>query len=217
MRYTKDEDGSLENLFWCDRQSRIEYKTFGHVLVFDTTYKCNAYNKPLIMLAGVNHNRKTIPFGCALVVHEKEESFIWVLEQLVEAGDGQKLEMILTDGDKAMANAIKAVFPLACHRLCLWHLMRNARSHGGDKFVSGLIKCANKYRTPNGFEKGWAELVTYYEVKDKKWAIELYNDKEKWAEAYLRGYFFCRYIDLASIFVYPVIWLLTSYTFHSCI
>jgi len=54
-----------------------------------------------------------------LVVHEKEESSIWVLEQLVEAGDGQKPEIILTDGDKAMANAIKAVFPLACHRLCL--------------------------------------------------------------------------------------------------
>ena len=89
FRYTKDEDGSLENLFWCGRQSRIEYKTFGHVLVFDTTYKCNAYNKPLV-LVGVNHNRKTIPFGCALVVHEKEESFIWVLESLVEAGDGRK-------------------------------------------------------------------------------------------------------------------------------
>ena len=56
LRYTKDEEGSLENLFWCDRQSRIEYKTFGHVLVFDTTYKYNAYNKPLVVLVGVNHN-----------------------------------------------------------------------------------------------------------------------------------------------------------------
>ena len=37
IRYTTDADGSLENLFWCDRQSRIEYKAFGHVLVFDTT------------------------------------------------------------------------------------------------------------------------------------------------------------------------------------
>ena len=98
----------------------------------------------------------------------------------------------MIDGDKAMANAIKAVFPLACHRLCLWHLMHNAKSHGGDKFGSGLIKCVNKYRTPNDFEKGWEELVTYYGVKDKKWAMELYNDKEKWTEAYLRGYFFAR-------------------------
>jgi len=76
MRYTKDEDGSLGNLFWYDRESRIEYKTFRHVLVLGTAYKYNAYNKPLIVLVGVNHNHKTIPFGCALAVHKKKESFI---------------------------------------------------------------------------------------------------------------------------------------------
>ena len=56
LRYTEDDDGSLESLFWCDRQSCIEYKIFGHVLVFNTTYKCSAYNKPLVVLVGVNHN-----------------------------------------------------------------------------------------------------------------------------------------------------------------
>ena len=101
----------MENLFWCDKKSRIDYKTFGHILAFNSTYKCNAYNKPLVVLVGINHNRKTVTFGCALVVHEKESSFIWVLKQLVEAGDGQKPETIVTDGDKAMANPIKVVFP----------------------------------------------------------------------------------------------------------
>ena len=125
------------------------------------------------MLVGVNHNRKTVPFGCALVVNEKESSFIWVLEQLVEAGDGQKPETLLTDGDNAMENAIKVVFPQACHRLCLWHIMHNVIGNGGDKFGSGFIKCLNKYHTPNDFQKGWEELVSHYGVKDKKWAIEL--------------------------------------------
>jgi len=58
ISYTKDEDGSSENLFWCDKQACIEYKTLGHVLVFDTTYKCNAYNKPLVVLVGVNDNKQ---------------------------------------------------------------------------------------------------------------------------------------------------------------
>jgi len=53
------------------------------------------------------------------VVHEKEFSFVWVLEQLVEAGEGQKPLTVLTDGDKTMTNAIKVVFPKARHRLCL--------------------------------------------------------------------------------------------------
>ena len=76
LRYTEDVEGRLENLFWCDKKSRIDYKTFGHVLAFDSTYICNAYNKPLVVLVGINHNRKTVTFGCALVVHEKESSFI---------------------------------------------------------------------------------------------------------------------------------------------
>jgi len=115
--------------------------------------------------------------------------FYLVLEQLVESEDGQKPETILTDGDKVMANAIEGVFPLACHKLCLWHLMRNAKGHSGDKFGSGLIKCVNKYRTPNDFEKDWEDLVIYYGIKNKKWAIELYNDKEKWTEAIWVGIF----------------------------
>ena len=90
LRYTEDVVVRLENLFWCDKKSRIDYKTFGHVLAFDSTYKCNAYNKPLVVLVGINHNRKTVTFGCALVVHEKESSFIWVLKQLVEARDWTK-------------------------------------------------------------------------------------------------------------------------------
>ena len=52
------------------------------------------------MLVGINHNLKTVTFGCALVVHENEALFIWILEQLVEAGDRQKPETTVTDGAK---------------------------------------------------------------------------------------------------------------------
>ncbi|KAJ8428815.1 hypothetical protein Cgig2_028020 [Carnegiea gigantea] len=76
LRYTKDEDGSLENLLWYDRQSRIEYKTFGHVLVFDTTYKHNGMRSILrwelmhrLIKASIDPgmkyaNIKQIPSGC---------------------------------------------------------------------------------------------------------------------------------------------------------
>jgi len=60
--------------------SCIDYKTFRHVLGFDNTYKCNAYNKPLVVPVGINHNLKTLTFGYALLVHENDSSFNWVLE-----------------------------------------------------------------------------------------------------------------------------------------
>ena len=73
------------------------------------------------MHVGINHNRKIVTFGCALGDHEMESSYIGVLEQLVEAGDGQRSKVTVTNCDKAMANAIRAVFPKAQCRLCLWH------------------------------------------------------------------------------------------------
>ena len=60
-----------------------------------------------------------------------------------------------------MTNAIKVVFPEARHRLCLWHLMKNVQSHGGNEFASAFIRCINKYRTPKDFEVGWQELVPH--------------------------------------------------------
>ncbi|KAL4341367.1 hypothetical protein GQ457_08G024570 [Hibiscus cannabinus] len=135
VRHTRDEYGNLEKLFWCDGISRTDYKEFGHVLAFDTTYKCNAYNKPFVVLVGVNHHRNTVLFGCALVVHEKEDTYIWVLQQLIAAGDGYKPLTVITDRDKAMANAISQVLPEAKHRLCLWHIMRNLKSNDNKRIT----------------------------------------------------------------------------------
>ena len=45
VRHMWDEFRHLEKLFWCDGISRTDYKTFDHVLAFDTTYKCNAYTR----------------------------------------------------------------------------------------------------------------------------------------------------------------------------
>ncbi|KAL4354282.1 hypothetical protein GQ457_06G008500 [Hibiscus cannabinus] len=186
----RDEYGNLEKLFWCDGISRTDYKAFGHVLAFDTTYKCNAYNKPFVVLVGVNHHRNTVLFGCALVVHEKEDTYIWVLQQLIAAGDDYKPLTVITDRDKAMANAISQVLPEAKHRLCLWHIMRNVKSNGNKSFDDGFMRCADKCRTPMDFEQAWKELVDKHEVEGKVWVQDLYGVKEKWAEAYTQGNFY---------------------------
>ena len=63
--------------------SCLDYKTLGHILALDNSYKCDEYNKPLLVLVGVNHNLKAMTFRCALVVHKDEASFI--SKQLVKA------------------------------------------------------------------------------------------------------------------------------------
>ena len=145
-RYTEDDEGRLELILVC-KTSHLDCKTFRHVLTFDNMYKCDEYNKPLVVLVGCNHTLKAVTFVCALVVHEDDASFIWVSEQLVEAGDGQNSKAVVADVNKSMANVIKVVFLEASHKLWPWHLMRNMQSND-SQFTSAFIKCANKYRTP---------------------------------------------------------------------
>ena len=61
-RFNVNEDDCLNNLFWVDGTCRIGFQTFGDVLAFDTTYRTNAYNKPLLIFVGVNHHFCTVVF-----------------------------------------------------------------------------------------------------------------------------------------------------------
>ncbi|XP_058732836.1 protein FAR1-RELATED SEQUENCE 5-like [Vicia villosa] len=54
--YCVNSDGRLKSLFWADGVSRSNYICFGDVLAFDTTYKKNKYNYPLVIFSGCNHH-----------------------------------------------------------------------------------------------------------------------------------------------------------------
>ncbi|KAJ1392019.1 MULE transposase domain [Sesbania bispinosa] len=128
-RHTSGEHGRLQHLFWSDGRCQYDYHVFGDVLAFDATYKKNRYSCPMVVFFGVNHHNQTIVFGCAVVSNETEETYVWVLEQFLHAMKGKVPVSVITDGDLAMRNAIRRVFASAHHRLCAWHLLRNALSN----------------------------------------------------------------------------------------
>ena len=70
VQYQVDDENRLSNLFWADGNSRRDYMAFNDVLAFDTTYRINQYNKPLIILVRVNHHFQTCIFGLALLMDE---------------------------------------------------------------------------------------------------------------------------------------------------
>ena len=94
------------------------YEVFGDVLIFDATYKKNKYLCPFVVFSGVNHHNQTIVFGAAIVTDEMEETYVWLLEQFLEAMKGKTPCSIITDGDFALRNAITRVMPGVFHRLC---------------------------------------------------------------------------------------------------
>ena len=95
------------------------------------------------------------------------------------------------------------------------HLIRNVQSNGNPHSISSFIKCINKYHTPQDFKVSWQEPMSYYGVYQKTWTIDLYNDQEKWAKAYLHEYFFTgiSIIILTQLFIIYI--FLEIYLTHS--
>ncbi|TXG57213.1 hypothetical protein EZV62_018526 [Acer yangbiense] len=103
FRYIILEDGSMGNLFWSDSMSRCDYIYFGDVISFDSTYRTNCYNRPLVIFVGVNNHTKTIIFGFGLLVDETVETYTWILQTFLEVMHGKCPISVVTDGDRAMA------------------------------------------------------------------------------------------------------------------
>ena len=108
-RVRLNDQGQLIALFWSDSMMREDYKIYGDVVIFDTTYHTNRYNLIYGPLVGINNHRKTVMFGCSFIAEEKVESFEWVLRQFKKVMNNKSPISIFTDQDFAMSKAIEKV------------------------------------------------------------------------------------------------------------
>ncbi|KAL2932999.1 Protein FAR1-RELATED SEQUENCE 11 [Bienertia sinuspersici] len=168
--YTVDSGRRLEHLFWCQGQCFELYQKYGDVIVFDTTYKLNAYDMPCAIFVGVDNHGKTILFGCALLRNEKTSTFKWLMKTFVTIMK-RPPKTIITDQD-----------PWIC-----WFasLLRTTYQDWCADFYS-------IYRTiiPEEFECKWDTMVHKYNLQENTHIHGLYNVKRFWAPAYLRDNFF---------------------------
>ncbi|KAH7665861.1 FHY3/FAR1 family protein [Dioscorea alata] len=175
-----DELGQTRCFFWADGRSRMAYSEFGDVVVFDTTYQTNRFCFPFAPFVGVNHHRKSILFGCALIADETQER--------------KHPQTIITDQDLAMGKAIAKVFPNSGHRLCSWHIGRNSMKYLIDlKREEGFMRDYNNWlhhsESIEAFENRWGELKTTYNIDDKHWLSKMFEIRHKWVSLYWKDIF----------------------------
>lgn len=188
-----DCDEKITNLFWADAKMLIDYAYFGDVITFDTTFGTNKDCRPLGVFVGLNQFREMVIFGATLLYDETESSFKWLFEAFLEAHKQKHPRTIYTDQDMAMKNAISVVFLESWHGLCSFHIMQNAVKHlartGRDESsaLAELSACMYEYEDVNTFEKSFSTLRS--KVKNDTWLGGLYQQKEKWAECYMKNVF----------------------------
>ncbi|KAK4478876.1 hypothetical protein RD792_014382 [Penstemon davidsonii] len=189
-KYSIDEKGILNRLFWCDGSSRAEYDHFGDVLVFDSTYKTNRYLYPLVIFSGVNNHGSTCIFAACFLQNETTESYQWVLQTFLESMGGKIPEAVLTDQDAAMRAAIVSEFVGTRHRICSWHLCRNVRKNiKNSAFCNEFCSLIDRKCSIEDFELSWSNIVEKYNLSNNKWVVDTYGIRDRWAEAFFRAQF----------------------------
>jgi hypothetical protein len=123
----RENGGIVQALFWSDSDMQKNLKLNGESFNFDPTYGLGCGNKPVGDFIGFNGEGLSICFANCVISDETEETFTWVLQQYKAVLDiyEVKAEVVITDGDKAIASAVGTVFPDSYHMMCVWHFERN--------------------------------------------------------------------------------------------
>ncbi|XP_043717744.1 protein FAR1-RELATED SEQUENCE 5-like [Telopea speciosissima] len=193
-----DAEQRLIGLFWVDGRSREQYKNFGDVIVFDTTYKKNKYKFSFAPFTGVNHHMQCTLFGYGLIANETKGSFIWLFQSWLKAMDNVQPKSILTDEDPAIMRAIRHVFPSSVHHLCGWHLEKHRTSHMGPLYKkypdmkNAYYSCIHDSKTIAEFEQKWDGMIERFNLQDHKWLRRQFKRRKHWVPRYFPD-IFCWY------------------------
>ena len=186
----------LERVIWMYPEQKLYYSRFYDVVVFDNTYKSNRFQMPFGIFTGVNNFGQSICFAGTLVIEEDEETFRWIFSKFLEMTSGHAPSVLLTDDDKAMANAyVKVLKPFGTkHRLCQWHLLKNVMKNLIGKlgnawrsFIKQLYNCLGKI-DPYDFQIEWDKLKSSYPDANS-YLLRLEKVKEKWAACFNQDVF----------------------------
>lgn len=119
FEYKIDDENKLTHLFWVDGIARKDYKHFGDVLVFDTTYGTNKYAMIFAPFTGVNNHGQSCNFGVAFLKDEKLDSFLWIFETWKRAMGEDAPRVIIIDQNPVMTAAINIALPTTIHQYCM--------------------------------------------------------------------------------------------------
>ncbi|CAM9712918.1 unnamed protein product [Chrysoparadoxa australica] len=95
----------------------------------DATCGVTVYKQfKLVLMVGIDGDARSCIFASALISHEDEDSFEWILEQYKEMTQGAAaLSCIFSDREPALIAAIDKLRPRVGQFTCKWHIMKNIR------------------------------------------------------------------------------------------
>ncbi|XP_074265557.1 protein FAR-RED IMPAIRED RESPONSE 1-like [Silene latifolia] len=148
---------------------------------------------------GIDNHKKSITFGCVLLEHEDDESFIWAFQQFLKAMGGKEPNYIISDQDAGIINAvpdntltIDNVDFVTCSRaqksktslLHVAHYEKVTDNVGRTicketDFLSRLNNVVwSKDLEPEKFEENWAKVISEFSLEGNKWFTGKFAERD---------------------------------------
>ncbi|CAA7042407.1 unnamed protein product [Microthlaspi erraticum] len=193
--YAIEEGGG--NVFWADPSCRLNYSYFGDTVVFDTSYRTGKrYQVPFAAFTGFNHHGQPLLFGCALMLHESESSFVWLFQTWLQAMSAPPPPSITIEPDRLIQVAVSQVFGQTRLRFSLSLIFRETQEklahvfQSHPSFESEFIDCITETDTAAEFEASWDSILARYYLQDSDWLQSIYNARQQWAPVFIRDTFY---------------------------
>jgi transposase-like protein len=126
---------SLEGEFvsWKQRSLKSRYLyVFADGTYFTVIYDENGCKMPVLAVVGIDEEGKRDVLGFTIGERENQTAWEDLLEDLKTRGVSQ-VDLWITDGNKAMINAIELKFPTSRRQRCIQHKMKNVLGYVPDK------------------------------------------------------------------------------------
>ncbi|XP_021838400.1 protein FAR1-RELATED SEQUENCE 5-like [Spinacia oleracea] len=194
--YCVDKHKHLTRAFWADSICRKNYALFGDVVTFDSTYDTNKYCLVFSPFTGVDHHKKCVTFGSALLSKEDTDSFVWLFETFLKCMGNCEPYCLLADQDPAMSIVIEKVFETTKPLLWMWHIMRKVPDKVGPVLCreTDFLKKLNAVvwdsdLDPTEFVSSWEAVMKEFSLENHDWLSYMFKIKHKWIPAYFRDLF----------------------------
>ena len=163
------DDNVVRDLFWSHPDVVKLTNSCNLVFLIDSTYKTNRYKQLLLDIVGVTPTGMTFFVAFAYLEGKRVNNVAWVLQRF--QGLFMRVnalpEVIVTDKDLSLINAIKTAFPDATNLLCQFHIDKNVKT-----------KCKTLVAQKKAWDyvmEAWGSLVncpcenSFDELKTLKW------------------------------------------------
>ncbi|XP_023736904.1 protein FAR1-RELATED SEQUENCE 5-like [Lactuca sativa] len=178
-------DSVLNARFWANETDMLYYKKFRDVISFDATFRTNKYGMAFVPFTAIDNHKCSINIGVGLLSNESIESYRWLLEAFLKA-HGKHPQLVLTDQDPTILQAVEAIFPSSNHRLSMIYTVYPIflKNTNFQKRFTKLVW--NVYIEPEVFESRWELLMRRFKLHDKRWFKDMYRDRKLWIPAYFK-------------------------------